>query len=280
MSDLLFYFLLFLFGASIGSFACVVVARHQISSPWSGRSKCMACNKSLASYELIPIFSFLFLKGRCGKCKVKIDREYFWTEIVAGILAILTYYFFLKDYFELLFSEISWGLMITGILFAIFYTFLLALFLIIILYDLKHKIVPLLFSICIIIIGVAFAVFRAVFEINNLYNFHTIIYWLDIFSGFLVALPFFLFFIFSKGKAVGGGDILLYFGIGSLAGFTYGVSIFLISIWLGAIVALILILSDKNYTRKSQIPFAPFILIATILVLFWKIDVVGLAYLF
>ena len=276
MSIFLFYFLLFLFGASIGSFACVVVARYQISSPWSGRSKCMACDKNLAWYELIPIFSFLFLQGQCSKCKVKIDREYLWTEIIAGLLAVLTYQILLKDYFEFIFSQINWGIIITGILFAIFYTFLLALFLIIILYDLKHKIVPLFFSLCIIIIGVVFTVFRAVFEINNIYNFHTIIYWLDIFSGFLVALPFFLFFILSKGKAVGGGDILLYFGIGSLAGFIYGVSIFFISIWLGAFLALILIYIHKDYNRKSQIPFAPFILIATILVLFWKIDLVSL----
>jgi hypothetical protein len=110
------------------------------------------------------------LGGRCSQCKVKIDKEYLWTEIFAGFLAILTYVYLLKDYFNI--DSFNYNL-ITGLSFAIFYTFLFVLFLVIALYDLRHKIVPLLFSVWIIIIGIAMEVYRIVIAggfVNNLQN--------------------------------------------------------------------------------------------------------------
>lgn len=75
MDSLIIYSLIFLFGGALGSFAGVIVDRLYIKSFLTGRSNCDTCNRRLNWYELIPVFSFLFLGGRCRKCKVKIGKE-------------------------------------------------------------------------------------------------------------------------------------------------------------------------------------------------------------
>jgi leader peptidase (prepilin peptidase)/N-methyltransferase len=112
----------------------------------------------------------------------------------------------------------------------------------------------------------------------SIYSGYTTLFWLDVFSGILVALPFIIIFLFSGGKAVGFGDIMLLIGVGYLTGFIFGVSTFLLSIWIGAVVSLLMLyLFPKKYNRKSEIPFAPFIVIATIAMIFLEIDVVGIS---
>ena len=167
---------------------------------------------------------------------------------------------------------------ISGGLFSLLYTFLFVLLSVIFLYDLRHKIVPLQFSLLLLITGIAFEVWKAT-HLQIFYNGnHSTLFYLDLFSGILVALPFFLINIFSKGKGVGMGDTILFLGVGYLLGFVYGVSTFLLSIWIGALVSLFLIyFLPKKYNKKSAIPFAPFIVIATILVLFLHIDVLGIS---
>jgi prepilin signal peptidase PulO-like enzyme (type II secretory pathway) len=277
MAIFILYLFIFIFGASIGSFAGVVVARHNVSSPWKGRSKCMHCGKSLSFFELVPIFSYLFLKGRCKKCGVKIGKEYFFIELFSGFIFVLAYQNLLQKYFDP--SSFDFNLF-SAISFSLFFTFLFFIFLIITFYYLKHKVLRLIFYLWLIAISLAVELYKIIFAQNYFYNAHTLIFWLDAFSGFLIALPFFIFYFFSKGKAVGGGDVLIFFGMGYLAGFIYGVSIFLLSVWIGALFSICLVAINKKYNRKSEIPFAPFIVLATLLVLFWKLDIMGLAFYF
>ncbi len=268
--------LIFFFGASLGSFTNVIVDRLYIKSFLSGRSHCQSCAKRLNWYELIPVLSYLFLKGRCKKCKSKIGAKHFFVELVFGIFALLTYNFYLSNYFTF---PINIENLILGIILSILFIIIFIVLGVIFLYDFKHKLVPTGFSFILIIIGIAFQVYRVI-NFDIYYHNMTTLFWLDIFSGFIIALPFFLIYIFSGKKAVGFGDILLFFGIGYLAGFVFGVSIFLLSIWIGALMSLFLIyFFPKNYNRKSHIPFAPFIVIATILVLFLQIDIVGFSVL-
>ena len=272
--QIILYILIFILGGAVGSFVNLVVDRLYIKNYWKGRSICDNCAKKLSWYELIPVLSYIFLKGKCKQCKTFFGKYHFWVEIIFGIIFLLTYIFVLENYFL---NNIFQKEILTGILFSLFSVFLYIIFGVIFLYDLRHKLVPLGSALTLIIIGLAFQVFKIV----NFYSYYTsfsTIFWLDIFSGFLIALPFTLIYLFTKGRGVGMGDILIFFGIGYLAGFIYGLTIFLFSVWIGAIFSIILLLwKGKSYNRKSQIPFAPFIILATILVLFLKIDILNFA---
>jgi prepilin signal peptidase PulO-like enzyme (type II secretory pathway) len=88
-------------------------------------------------------------------------------------------------------------------------------------------------------------------------------------AGPLLAAPFFFLWFFSKGKAMGKGDMKLALGIGWLVGIAGSITVFLLSFWIGAIVGLILITVSRKISMKSEVPFAPFLVIAlTIVTLF------------
>ncbi len=273
MNSFILYSLLFLFGGALGSFAGVIVDRLYIKSFLTGRSNCDSCNKRLNWYELIPVLSYLLLRGRCKKCKVKIGKEKFWTELFGSIFMIFTYNIYISKYFS---SSLTKENIISGLSVLLLAGFLYIIISVIIFYDLKHKMVPTNFSLLLIIIGVSFEIYK-IFNYKIFYGGINNLFWLDLFSGFLIALPFLLIYFLSKKKGVGFGDIIIYFAVGYLSGFIFGVSIFFISIWLGAIISIYLIIFyPKKYSRKSAIPFAPFILIATILVAFLQIDILGI----
>ena len=273
--NLILYIIIFFFGAAIGSFVNVIVDRLYVKSFLTGRSHCASCGKELSFFELIPVFSYIFLKGRCKNCKTKIGAKHLYVEIVLGVLALITYKLLLVSYFDPMSIDFN---VISGALFSILYTFLFILLSVIFLYDLRHKIVPLSFSLLLLITGIAFEVWKAS-HLQIFYNgSYSTLFYLDIFSGILISLPFFLINIFSKGRGAGMGDVILFLGVGYLLGFVYGVSAFLLSVWIGALVSLFLIFFlPKKYNKKSAIPFAPFIVIATIIVLFLNIDIVGIS---
>src|SRR3989344_4234135 len=99
----------FVFGAIIGSFLNVIILRYNTglsqknSIGFSGRSHCFSCGKNIKWYDLVPVLSFLFLKGRCRHCKSKISIQYPLVEFITGILFLAT---FLK-FFSSGFSELS-----------------------------------------------------------------------------------------------------------------------------------------------------------------------------
>ena len=272
MFNFILYSLLFLFGGALGSFSGVIVDRLYIKSFLTGRSRCDTCNRDLSWYELIPVFSFLFLRGRCRKCKVKIGQEKFWMEILGGVFAVFVYKIYLAKYFIV---PLTSQAIVTGSLFSILAAALFVIFIVIVFYDLRHKLVPTSFSLILVVIGIAFEVYK-IFNYKFIYGGITGLFWLDLFSGFLIALPFFLMYIITRKKGAGFGDIVIYFAVGYLAGFIFGVSIFFISVWVGAIVSIALMLIyPKKFNRKSAIPFAPFIIIATVIVMLFQIDILG-----
>ena len=86
--SVLLYVVVFFLGASIGSFSLVVIRRGHSgeNGSWAkGKSVCESCKKDLKWWELIPTFSFLFLGGKCSKCKSKIDPSHFFCETAVGI---------------------------------------------------------------------------------------------------------------------------------------------------------------------------------------------------
>jgi prepilin signal peptidase PulO-like enzyme (type II secretory pathway) len=81
--------LLGLLGAVLGSFIATVVDRLQRNEPWAtGRSRCDACRKTLAPWELVPIVSFFLLRGRCRRCDAAISRWNLGIEVVLAALFV------------------------------------------------------------------------------------------------------------------------------------------------------------------------------------------------
>lgn len=83
----------FSLGSCLSSFLMVVVYRLPRQESLGGRSLCEHCGKVLTPWQLIPIWSFLFLKGKCRNCLVPINRKYPISEIVGGILLVILYIF-------------------------------------------------------------------------------------------------------------------------------------------------------------------------------------------
>lgn len=273
----IFYFLVFVFGAIVGSFLNVVVFRYNTGvSIVNSRSACMSCNKTLKWFELIPIFSFVIQKGRCRNCQTKISFQYIFVEIVTGFVFLLIFIKLVPD-FSLIYSN---SLFILCSL--LFYFSVFSILIAISVYDLRHKIIP----DALVYIFIALS-FLKPFIISTQFSIWHFL------SGFLIALPFFLLWIVSRGKWMGFGDVKLSLGIGFFLGILGGVYALIWAFWIGGAFSLILLtlkkfatkgsllfLPLKGLTIKSEIPFGPFLVLGTLISFLFEWDFVGLKSLF
>jgi leader peptidase (prepilin peptidase) / N-methyltransferase len=256
-----FYILSFLFGASIGSFVQVVVSRLHVAPIVKARSKCLSCGEALRAYDLIPFFSYLFLRGKCRYCKTPYGLESLLIEVIYGISFVLLYITIISGQPNL-FHMLSYFL---------YYTVLFAVLGIIALYDRKHTYIPVLFLFMYCFLTLLMLFVRHMFEPTSL----------TLLAPIIIALPFLLLFIVTKGRGVGFGDVLLFLGVGAFFGIEQGVAVLMLSIWMGAIVGSMLYLIDKKKVNgKTQLPFVPFIVVAFLIVLFTDIDIFSIANLF
>lgn len=223
--EFIIVFFIFIFGILIGSFLNVVIYRipkgESIVFP---ASKCQSCQTPLKWYHNVPIFSWLFLKGKCGFCSEKISKQYPLIELATGIIAVSLFYKL----------GLVWYL---PIVFAVF-TLLLALVMI----DFKYMEIPDNLN----LLALALAVITPTF--------------LDAMQDALLAvggmtlLRYYLSFFLNK-EAMGEGDIIVAGTMGALLGFPG----FLYALFIAAIVALIPSLLAKD----TQVPFVPFLIIGT-----------------
>ena len=252
-----FYLFAFILGSIVGSFLnCIIYRIETKQSFLKGRSFCPACKHKLNFFDLIPFFSFLFLKGKCRYYKTKISLQYPLVEIATGLifLSVIIYHLSLISYqLSLIIDQLP----------LIVYQLLIACFLIIVfVYDLKHSIIPDKVIFPAIAIAFIYNVY-AMFVSNNV----SII--LNSVSAAMIAAGFFLFIVLiSKGKWMGIGDIKLAFLMGLLLGFPNILIALFLSFLIGAIIGVGLILA-KNKNFKSEIPFGPFLVTGTFMALFW-----------
>jgi len=264
----------FVLGLIIGSFLNVVILRMNTAKSLGGRSACMSCLNKLSWYELIPLFSFLGLRGRCRNCKTKISIQYPLVEFATGLI------------FASLFLKFQDIFFISTFLFAItyiFYAVLFSLLVVIATYDLRHKIIPdrlsLVFGV-LAFIGLFF--FHATAGQVNVNSF-SIFYWhiptiFNFLSGIFIALPFALFWLISSGRWMGLGDAKLALGVGWLLGLAGALSGLVIAFWTGAIIGLFLIILKKGYGMKSEIPFAPYLVLGAFLAFIFSLNLFGIVF--
>jgi len=228
----------FIFGITIGSFLNVCIFRiprgESIVHP---PSHCPSCNYQLKSLDLVPVFSFLFLRGKCKKCGIKISWRYPLIELLTGIMFSLIVY--------------KYGFNLTSL----FYSLFSAALIVVTFIDLEHFLIPNSVVLCIIVLGLGFHIFVRPFSLFNA---------LLTFWG--VGLFFVLLQILSRG-GMGGGDVKLAAGLGLWLGWPdTALAVFLGSL-LGSIVGItFLALGVKK--RKDPIPYGPYLVLGTLVVLF------------
>ncbi len=248
------YPLIFVLGIIIGSFLNVCIYRipreESIAFP---SSHCTACSHPLKWYDLIPLFSYLTLHGKCRYCKGEISLQYPMIEALNGILYLITFHFY--------------GLSLQFIFYSIILSILIAISLI----DYYHKIIPDGLTLMIFIVTI---VYKAV----NLFAFGVPLHiWENVFGLLAGGVLFFLIAIVSNG-GMGGGDIKLIAALGFILGLKKTLLNILLSFIIGAVFSIFLLFMRKK-GKKDEIPFGPFINISfliTILfgdrMIFWYIQ--------
>jgi leader peptidase (prepilin peptidase)/N-methyltransferase len=242
-----YYIFIFLFGLAIGSFInCFVYRLEKQESFLSKSSYCPKCRHKLEWFDLIPLISFVLLKGKCRYCQKEISFRYPVVELAVGIL------------FVLIFLNFGISLM------SIFYFFLTFFLTSIFLFDLRHFIIPdkYVFSAIFVVL-----IFYFIFFINN-----TSLFNLGVLSNLFLAaisasLFFFAIYFFSEGKAMGFGDVKL----GFLLGLIFGLPKIIFLLWLAFVIGgpiAILLVFLKKKSLKSEIPLGPFLIIASFLTIF------------
>lgn len=246
-----------LLGLVIGSFLNVVICRYNTQKTFGGRSACMACQNQLCWYELIPLASFLALRGRCRNCKTKISIQYPLVEISTALIFVSL---FLK--FQDLFIE---NTLIFSLTLA-YYATMFSLLMVISVYDIRHKIIPDTLS---LVFGIL--AFLGMFLFYNFGFYPHIPSLLETLSGVLIALPFALIWLVSYGAWMGLGDAKLALGLGWLLGFSRVLSGTVVAFWAGAIVGVFLLALSKKHGMKSEIPFAPFLVLGALIAFLFEL---------
>lgn len=258
----------FVLGAIIGSFLNVVILRLPSEEKLGGRSHCVFCWHGLKAWDLFPLFSYLFLRGKCRYCQKRISPRYFVIELVTAILFSLS---------VLVLQPTSFF----GYLILVRALVAVSALVVVFMIDWEHF---LIFD------NVVFASSGVVLAINFLLDLvsKTPLFGLKSFfvSGIIGALagalPFFLIWWFSKGQWMGFGDVKLALFIGVVLGFPGIFTGLFISVILGGLVSAFLLIFTKN-TLKSRLPFGTFLSVGTLVALFfgpqllrWYLDILGL----
>ena len=247
-------------GAIIGSFLNVLVLRKGVAS-LQGRSHCPSCGKNIAAYDLVPIFSWFILRGRCRNCGSGISFQYPLVEATTAILFALVAAVSFPEYFVSIQEAL--------ILFANFA--IVALLVAISIYDIRHTIIPdeWVYS---------FGALALLVSFLHAPNFMTIA------SGPIAALPLFVLWLVSRGAWMGLGDPKLALGIGWLLGFPTGIIGVFASFILGSLVLVPLLIYERvthkgvadagaqGLTMKSEVPFAPFIILGAWISLMFRLN--------
>lgn len=236
MTTLWFLKVLFIIlGLVFGSFGSVLIARVPRGQSIAGRSHCPHCHHLLGATDLVPLLSFLYLRGRCRHCGSRISLQYLLLECVSAGLFLGAFVFAQSVLPSFFLALIFWLLLLVSLT------------------DIQTHTIPDSINLPLVLCAAVYAVLAHTFTVPA------------------VLIPPFFFgaqWILSRGRWVGSADIFIAVAMGLLAG---GVAKAFLMIGLsyifGSVLACILLLAGRA-TRKSRMPFAPFLALATVTVLF------------
>ncbi|MFH1393070.1 MAG: prepilin peptidase, partial [Patescibacteria group bacterium] len=198
-----------LFGLVFGSFLNVIIYRLKTRQNiiFDG-SFCPECKKKLKWFDLVPLLSFIYLRGRCRYCHKKISWQYPIVEILSGLIWVF-----------------AWN--------SIYHIFILSALLVIAVYDFKWRIIPDKIVYPAIAVALIYNVFNFPLDKGGL--------WGVLLTAAAAFLFFFLIFYFSKGGAMGLGDVKLAFLIGLFLSPLLAITAFMLAFVIGAVFGIILI---------------------------------------
>lgn len=278
----------FLIGAMLGSLVKALADRSLKGDSFFGRSKCTFCKKIIHWYDLVPVLSFLFLKGRCRFCKVGLSIEYLLSEVILGALIAFLFwqsgqkFFTSPDYLTLVILSFDF----------IFKIFIVVVLSILFLTDLKKTFIPdkitypsVLIALLFLVIITGLKIFYLYLSLNqtmvgqlllpphsDYFQRHALSFAepliLGILMAFLIGLFFFSLIFATNGKGMGGGDLKLGIFIGLVFGFPNSVLALILSFILGSLVGVLMIIFGKRKFGQT-IPFGPFLSTSAIITLFW-----------
>ena len=262
--------IVFCLGLIIGSFLNVVIYRYHTGKSLNGHSHCLSCGVPLKWYELFPLVSYLSLRGRCNTCGCTIPARYFIVEIVTAAAFLLT---FLAMSFTLL-----WGVAVV----------LVAVLIVISVYDIHHMVIPDELTLTLCVLGILYyvALYSGQWDMS--------VFLLHVASGIGAFAFYGGLWLVSKGRWIGFGDAKLAIPLGFMLGVPSVLSFIVFSFWIGAVVSIALLVfpafllmvrkcyttgsivkMKKSLTMKSEVPFAPFMIAAFLVVLVYQADVIS-----
>jgi len=240
---ILFYSLIFVLGLCFGSFLNVLLYRlDRKEGIMTGRSECTKCLKRLEWYDLIPLVSYLILKGKCRYCRSAISFIYPTTELITAL--VTTLYFWSNGFFF--------------VPSAIFFVFVLVLMVALMFFDALYLILP---DKIVFTLGGTALFYNIFFREPELINL--------LVSGFLFGLAFAILYVVSRGRWMGFGDVKLAFVIGLILGYPFGFFAIIVAIWTAAFTGVIM-MALKRANLKTALPFGSFMAGSTIIFIIFK----------
>lgn len=237
MIDVTTFIFFGLLGLVIGSFGNVLLYRIEHGESFGGRSHCPACRKTIAWYDLIPVLSFLLLRGKCRHCRKKISMQYPLVELGSAILFLIALSLNLEKPAIALLQAVALESLFLGAV-----------------YDALHEELPDLFTWPIVIVGAVLIAIQG-----------------DVLSSIEGALVPLCWFggqwLISRGRIVGSGDIFLGTALGWWLGLKGAIIMLFMSYVIGAAVILLLLALRIISLKQKRIPFGPFLAIGGLMAL-------------
>jgi leader peptidase (prepilin peptidase)/N-methyltransferase len=225
---------LFLVGLAVGSFLNVLIDRLPKNKSIVGRSRCDFCHKKLKTKDLVPIFSFVFLSGRCRYCRKRLSWQYPLVELLTGITFVLSWLY----------------LPVTEPSVKIVYLGLFSSLIVIFFADWKYRVIPDQTQIILFVFVLAIIYFKGVFDPLSLL--------VRLADGILVMLPILLLYLVTQGKGMGFADVKLAFIIGFFLQTVAGLYAIYFGFVTGAVLGIFMIFFRKKKLR-DVIAFGPFL---------------------
>jgi len=255
--------LFFVIGSAMGSFLGAFVWRLKEGKPMlskqgvdKSRSMCEHCHHKLATVDLIPILSWLWLKGRCRYCKERIHWQHPVVEIITGLAFLLSWVYWPTELagFEA-WTEISlWFLFLIGLI-------SLAI------YDLRHLQIAnrMIYPMIALVLGWRF--YEAILLNGGSQVMRDMTLGLLVGSGLFLAL-----FYISKEKWIGGGDVKLGFFFGAWLGPTRALVALVVGFY-SAFLVVVPLLVLRKISKKQPVPFGPFLIVGIFVATLWGQDI-------
>ncbi len=246
--------LIFIFGTAIGSFLNVVIWRLPRHEPLTGRSRCPHCSAQLRARDLVPLASYLILRGRCRSCSKPILPRYFFIEFITGLLFALVW-LHINPQHPADYLLLARNLFIVNILIA---TFVI---------DQEHFLIldKIVFPGWAAVI--VFNIFLDILYGQNLLSIHSFALG-GLGAGAILAGIFFLFWYLSQGTWMGLGDSKLSLLLGGIVGWPYIVVTAFLAFGLGAIISVFWLAAGTKHL-KTAVPFGTFLVAAALITMFY-----------